>query len=460
MGRSQLQPTVEARKELKKPAEEVFDWFVEVTSQLSLQLHPILKLAGIGVGTSAIGSKQVSFAPVVRERYFRRLQMGSCSVPQQGGFSLGLDWVVLHENECVLVDGEAEGDGALPKRRHPCQKANFAEELPRLTEEERRALLAREEECGNECGHIETTGEQSHEVLDGGEGEDLEQLRTSRGSDFCNCGSLGLSCAENPDCFCTSNGIQCHVEGFGFCPCSRKGCGNPEGMYVFKFEAVRRARVAILGTKSSVNEGNKTPKRKGKKTRKERKQPAATRTPSRGHGGSTLHKPKVGGNPYEGKAETPLPGLLQIFLDETTASGLKPELAPAPAMEDTSEAFFDTNVLGNAQSPTSTALSSLFDANILGVMQTPKPTVPSSVSLFDDNILGVPDILAQTPAPKILSSALLQRTPGVSDIVAQTPAPRALSSALLQQTPVTFACSSATTPDPPTPPSYDTFSIL
>jgi hypothetical protein len=259
-------------------------------------------------------------------------------------------------------------------------------------------------------------------------------------------------------------------------------------MYVFKFEAVRRARVAILGTKSSVNQGNKTPKRKGKKTRKERKQPAATRTPSRGHGGSTLHKPKVGGNPYEGKAETPLPGLLQIFLDETTASGLKPELAPAPAVEDMSEAFFDTNVLGSAQSPTSSALSSLFDANILGVMQTPEPKVLSSVSLFDDSIIGVPDVLAQTPAPapRILSSALLQRTPGVSEIVAQTPAPRAplsallqqtpvtcvpdhlaqthapraLSSALLQQTPVTFACSSGATPDPPTPPSYDTFSIL
>jgi hypothetical protein len=410
-------------KAVKKEEEEEIDWFVEVTSLLSLQPRPILKAAGAEVATGVVSAKQITFSPTVRERQFARLQMGSCSVPQQGGFSLGLDWNVVRETEIVLEDCEkAVGEVAL-KRKHPCQKANFASELPRLTEKERRALLS-PEECGGECGHADAAVVAGPVALDGGEGGDLDQLRASRGADFCNCGSLGLVCSENPNCFCSKNGIQCHVEGFGFCPCSRNCCGNPEGMYIFNFDAVRRARVAILGPKTVA----KTPKKKVKKTRKVRAQPAAPRTPSRGHGGSTMQKVRVGAVAAE--AGEALPGLLQMFLQESNADH---EMAPGPEVE----AVVDDDV------------RSLFNSNILDVTRSgqsrPGPEVAAvdndMQALFNTNILGV---TRGGPSPFMLQST-----------------PVALSSGIFLQTPVScFTTRSGETPDAPVPPPMASFSIL
>ena len=132
-------------------------------------------LAPMGIAArprAEAADKRIRFHPQTRTRHFARVQMGSCSVPRDGGCSMGLDWAWTHEADTQLhADGKGlelgldESAAPVVRRRHPCSKASMAEELPRLSEDERKEVL-----------------EDAGVVLYEGEGEELAMIRASRGT--------------------------------------------------------------------------------------------------------------------------------------------------------------------------------------------------------------------------------------------------------------------------------------
>jgi len=141
------------------------------------------------------GSKTVSFFASVCERQFCREQMGSSGIPLQGGYSLGIGWDVISRTESPLNDESALDPLSQPEvirvlRRHPCSREH--ERLPRLSEDERKEFLEDVE-------------------LSSAESVELDELRASRLAQFCQCANE-IVCANNPNCPCNIEGVQCHVE--------------------------------------------------------------------------------------------------------------------------------------------------------------------------------------------------------------------------------------------------------
>ena len=182
--------------------------------------------------------------------------------------SLGLDWVVAKQSTVKLrrdvarpeaaQDGSDDHEERKVSRRYPSQ--NVKEELPRLTERERREALEVEEEAGSD--------DIARERLE------LDELRKSRQSNFCNCkpaprsyddeleaeddetaNGSQLQCCTDPSCPCVRDGIGCHVEGNHYCQCALSSsittsrppsCGNPYGLFMFDEYSVRQHALDVL----------------------------------------------------------------------------------------------------------------------------------------------------------------------------------------------------------------------
>ena len=203
-------------------------------------------------------------------RQYSRCQAGSSGVPRNGGVSLGLGWVVVKQQSVKLrrdharaAAGEDETDEQQDEqrvsRRYPSQNVN--EELPRLSERERREVLEVEDETSRD------------ELLR--ERAELDEIRRSRQSNFCNCkpvrrsreeelddndddddgSSSQTQCCTDVSCPCVRDGIGCHVEGNHYCQCNLSSsssssrppsCGNPHGLFRFDEYSVRQHAMDIL----------------------------------------------------------------------------------------------------------------------------------------------------------------------------------------------------------------------
>jgi len=154
-------------------------------------------------------ARRVKFAKVNILEFNRVL--GRASVPDEGGFQLGLGDVLLDEREVSVQEFEA-GQAV---------KSLFQQK----SERERRELLEM----------------RTDDPLCRAEAKELTSIRKSRKRCVCPPGCL----CNNKSCPCVKEGIQCYDDGAGnSCGCTSTviGCCNPEGMYRYDEEQVYYAR--------------------------------------------------------------------------------------------------------------------------------------------------------------------------------------------------------------------------
>lgn len=94
----------------------------------------------------------------------------------------------------------------------------------------------------------------SESEIDKSESKEILHIQESREVVGCRCGLYGLSCAENKNCSCWSNGIGCQVDKQQYpCCCSVKKCKNEFGLKRFDHRSVIEHWNKTLG-KPSVPE--------------------------------------------------------------------------------------------------------------------------------------------------------------------------------------------------------------
>ena len=205
-------------------------------------------------------------------RHYSRCQAGSSGVPRTGAVSLGLDWLVVKQSSVRLrrdnARAEAEDETEQHEehrvsRHYPSQ--NVHDELPRLTERERREALG----VGVAVGSEDEVGQGRDDLVR--ERLELDEIRKSRQSNFCNCRPTRLTrqeeleaedddtvhaqpqCCTDLSCPCVRDGIGCHVEGNHYCQCNLSSssarppsCANTYGLFQFDEYSVRQHALDIL----------------------------------------------------------------------------------------------------------------------------------------------------------------------------------------------------------------------
>lgn len=238
--------------------------------------------------------KHVSFG-FIKERCYSRLLGGSCSVPIDGSWPLGLSWEYEDNPEISIDEFERIKQEDLEKRiaslsdskkklctgetRSLCHRKDPNPLFTFLREKERKAVLIK---CCASTSEdiISLESENSHECLE------LQKIRFDRANVGCNCKDIGgkmsrkkkiefikswgieISKGDDIDkiysenlsknnkacshsCGCEREGIQCHYRVCNCCS-KKQHCNNKYGCYNYNENSIRQCRYRVLNMKGKV----------------------------------------------------------------------------------------------------------------------------------------------------------------------------------------------------------------
>eukprot|EP01117_Protostelium_nocturnum_P012897 TRINITY_DN4775_c0_g1_i1.p1 TRINITY_DN4775_c0_g1~~TRINITY_DN4775_c0_g1_i1.p1 ORF type:complete len:558 (-),score=238.18 TRINITY_DN4775_c0_g1_i1:23-1696(-) len=170
--------------------------------------------------------RSVKWREVEVRTYHRTL--GSSTVPNKGGFALGLDWKYDEQN--VLKRSVSEYETILFKI------TKGQDNLKRYDEKERKKLLLEVQDDVKQLN------------------DQLSEIRKSRKKNGCNCSQskTGTSCKDNK-CVCIRYGIECNEDS---CGCTHEACKNPK-RHTFDLEGMEKfikSRLVILNSSKPFSE--------------------------------------------------------------------------------------------------------------------------------------------------------------------------------------------------------------
>ncbi|KNC76075.1 hypothetical protein SARC_11413, partial [Sphaeroforma arctica JP610] len=171
----------------------------------------------------------------VEVRLYPRTLGGSCSVPDEGGCPIGLDWhYTWNEVNNKHYDN-------LAKYETYCKRSKRGKSVKGVVSEKERQAMLYGRAKNKQFTDPKDVEEYNNEL------DVIEALRESRNEVGCACAANGK--CSGPKCLCRANGIGCHE---GACGCTHDLCQNPVYRYVYEQELIDSERKPHYTTRTRI----------------------------------------------------------------------------------------------------------------------------------------------------------------------------------------------------------------